>query len=164
MFEKSIITILKSLSAVIYVVIMVALFSFPVSFIVHAFIPPVFSLSKIEYEQVGDAAEKEYRIDYYITASSGKYSPYEYTIDEIALKNDEFLSFAESYEVTLDEPSSFTKDNHDEMIISLHINTEEDFDIQQICKEAEFKTKVYEKGFGEFKVKYGSDNKETDNN
>ncbi len=168
MFEKILVTTLKSASAVVYVLIMAALFAFPVSFIIHAFLPPVFTLSRIETSVVEEddiisdenieITEGWHRIDYYITASSGKFSPYEYTIEEITLQNDEFLSFAHNYTVLIDEPSYFTKDITDEMVISLYIDTDEEFDINSVCKEAEFKTLIYEKGFGEFKVKYGNGN------
>lgn len=162
MFEKALITTLKSSSAVIYVITMVALFSFPISFIIHAFLPPVFNLTGIEtYADKDNASgtekDGEYRIDFHIEASSGKFSPYEYTIEEITLQDDSFLDFADSFKVILDEPSHFTKDEPDEMTVSLYIYTDEEFDINAVCSEAQFKTKVYEKGFGEFKVKYGSD-------
>lgn len=168
MFEKILVTALKSASAVIYVIIMIALFAFPVSFIIHAFLPPVFTLSKIETSVVGEndsflgssdeTTDVWHKIDYYITASSGKFSPYEYTIEEVTLQNDEFLSFADGYKVFIDEPSYFTKDITDEIVISLYINSNEEFDINSVCKEAQFKTLIYEKGFGEFKVKYGNGN------
>lgn len=164
MFEKSLIKILKSLSAVIYVIIMLALFAFPVSFIVHAFLPPEFNLNSIYFEQLSESteapSENGYRVDYNVTASAGRYSPYEYTIEAIALTDDEFLSFAEGYEVVIDETSYFTKDIHDEIIISLYIYTDENIDIESLCTKAQFKTKIYEKGFREFKIKYGEDKSE----
>lgn len=48
MFEKSVITILKGFSAVIYVLIMLTLFSIPVLFIWQAVTPPVFTLNAVE--------------------------------------------------------------------------------------------------------------------
>lgn len=67
MFEKSVITILKGFSAVIYVLIMLTLFSIPVLFIWQAVTPPVFTLNAVEItenavlpeEAVSDRKENE---------------------------------------------------------------------------------------------------------
>ena len=67
MFEKSVITILKGFSAVIYVLIMLTLFSIPVLFIWQAMTPPVFTLNAVEITEnavlpeaaVSDSEENE---------------------------------------------------------------------------------------------------------
>ncbi len=166
MFEKILVTLLKSASAVAYVFLMALLFAFPINFAVHAFLPPVLVTDEVKETVIesddefisssGESADDWKRIDYSITAHSGWASPYEYLIEEFTVKNEEILSFAEDYKVFLDEPSSFTKDASDEMVISLYIKTSEDIDTEKLSSETEFKAKVYEKNFAQFKVKYGN--------
>ena len=165
MFNKIFVTLLKSASAVAYVFLMGILFAFPISFFVHAFIPPVFELNSAVVVDVekNDTGLKEAgtdtdgwkRIDYRITASSGLCSPYDYLIEELTVKNEELLPENTEYKVFLDEPSAFDKDNPDKMVVSLYIKTDEEIKASDYMN-IEFKCKVYEKNFEEFDVKYGN--------
>ena len=164
-FNKIFVTLLKSASAVAYVLLMGILFAFPISFFVHVFIPPEFELNSavvVEVEEndsylkeAEETTEGWKRIDYRITASSGFCSPYDYVIEELTVKNEDALPAGAEYKVFLDEPSVFDKDNHDKMVVSLYIKTDEEIKASEYMN-IEFKCKVYEKNFEEFKVKYGN--------
>lgn len=164
MFEKTVISILKSMSAVIYIVIMLVLFSSPAIFIYQAFRPPVFSFDTVavptdlkedEYlSSIGESPEDWQRIDYKMTASAGEFSPYNYKIDEFIIEENEILDEAEAYKVILDEPLEFSNEEADSFTLSLYIKSEENIDLEELTKSAEFKAKSYEKGFSEFSVKY----------
>ena len=180
MFEKSVITILKGFSAVIYVLIMLTLFSIPVLFIWQAVTPPVFTLNAVEITEnavipetaVSDRKENEAessfgddalaedvatdeeswtRIDFFLTAEAGKISPYSYMIDCFVAEENELLKDKE-YELILDEPISFDNKTGDDFTLSLYIK--EDIDIEKLCQTISFKAEDYEKSFAEFSLKW----------
>ncbi len=161
MFEKTVINILKSGAAVVYVLIMLTLFSAPVLFIVQAFAEPTFQfdLVSIPDSLEGDEFLKEetdgwYRIDYCMTASSGKFSPYSYKISQFTAEENEFLASFEDYKITIDEPLEFSNIKDDSFTLSLYIKSDTEPDFTQITKSVTFKAVNYEKSFGEFYVTY----------
>ncbi len=161
MFEKIIITTLKSFSAVIYVFIMLALFSVPVLFVYQAFQPPEFILEGITIpESLGDdefLSGKEgnwHRIDFTMTASSGKFSPYSYKIEEFTTENSGVLSQFEDYEIRIDSPLEFSNTESDSFVLSLYVLSEEAPDFTEITADITFSAINYEKSFSEFSVRY----------
>lgn len=158
MFEKSVITILKSGAAVIYVLIMLTLFAAPVLFIWQAFTPPVFTFDSIEIsenlendEELTDKnKEYRYKIVYKGMASSGKSSPYSYEIPEFTINDDSLSEAFSDYTVVLDEPLCFSASEADSFSISLYINSETEPDFSEIAKNVSFKAVNCKKSFGEF--------------
>lgn len=165
-FKRILITLLKSFSVIAYVFLMGILFAFPISYFVHAFIPPVFEINSSNVVQI-EANDKNLaafnentanwkRIDFNITASSGIASPYDYLVEELTVKNPEIIPYGVEYKVFLDEPSAFDKDNPDDMVVSLYLKTDEEVDEKDFHVSIEFRCTVYEKNLEEFKCKYGN--------
>lgn len=162
MFEKTVITILKSGAAVAYVFIMLILFSVPVLFVWQAFVPPVFTFDSVSIpdsldgdENITDAQTNGwYRIDYNMTASSGILSPYSYKIEQFTAEENEILQQFSDYKVTIDAPLEFSNTEDDSFILSLYIKSDTTPDFDEITKTVTFKAVNYEKSFSEFSVTY----------
>ena len=158
MFEKSVITILKSGAAIAYVLILLTLFSAPVLFIWQAFTPPVFTFDKIEIcesPENNEAFTKEdtenwYRIDFSGVASTGSISPYSYEIPEFTINGDALPESILDYTVVLDEPLAFSKDKDDSFTISLYVKSEEKPDFSEASGSISFEAVNCKKSFGEF--------------
>ncbi len=164
MFEKIIIALLKGMSAVVYVLIMLTLFSAPVIFIYQAVKPPVFTLLEVNEAEIeendgfllseGKSSEDFIRIDYTMTASSGKFSPYSYEISEFTVEENEFTEKAGEILVTIDEPLSFSNTENDDFILSVYIEKEYASELSEIASSLNFKAVNYEKSFSEFSLKH----------
>lgn len=152
MFEKSVITILKSGAAVAYVLIMLTLFSAPVLFIWQAFTPPVFTFDSVEISECIEEEGFRYKIEYKGSASSGKISPYSYEIEGFTLDENETVKALSGYSVVLDEPLSFSGKEEDSFTISLYINSEDEPDFAEITENVSFKAVNCKKSFGEFYI------------
>ena len=155
--EKTVISLLKSGSAVIYVLLFLLIFSMPVIFIFQAFMPPVFTLDSVAIEEnfTGDEIITEnpgdwQKIELSLTARAGKFSPYSFSIDEFSLTADE-LQAAET-KLFLDEPVYCTKDSSDPFTLTLYIKGAED--VRELIDDISFKASDYTKSFGEFKLKF----------
>ncbi len=164
MIEKIIISVLKALSGIFFIVIMLTLFSIPVIFIYQAFMPPVFSFENIIIsEEVendeflisqGESSDGWASVDYKLSASSGKYSPYSYKIDEFMLDEDYFNGNLPEYKVRLDDTVEFTNTESDSFTLTLYIKKNGTDSINEVLKSVSFKAKTYEKSFSEFSVTY----------
>lgn len=160
-FEKLIISTLKGFSAVIYVLVMLALFSVPVLFIWQAFVPPEFVLESINVPEslendtyIKNKSDSWHRIDFIMTASSGKISPYSYKIDEFKVKDTGILKKYDSYKLVLDAPLEFTNVQSDSFVLSLYIYSEQKPDFEEIAEGISFSAVNYEKSFSQFAVIY----------
>lgn len=161
MFEKLIISTLKGFSAVIYVLVMLALFSVPVLFIWQAFVPPEFVLESIDIPEsleddtyIKNKSDSWHRIDFIMRASSGKMSPYSYKIDEFKVKDTGILKKYDSYKLVLDAPLEFTNVQSDSFVLSLYIYSEQKPDFEEIAEGISFSAVNYEKSFSQFAVIY----------
>ena len=164
MFEKTIITLLKGMSAVIYIFIMLTLFSAPVIFIYQAVKPPVFTLTEVNEAVIsenddflsenGKNSDDYIRIDYTMTASSGKFSPYSYEISEFTVEENEFTKNSGEILVSIDEPISFSNTVSDDFVLSVYIEKENAPALSEITSEISFKAVNYEKSFSEFSLKH----------
>lgn len=164
MFEKIVIALLKSMSAVVYVIIMLTLFSVPVIFIYQAVKPPVFTVLEVIKAEIeeddefllseGQSSEDFIRIDYTMTASSGKFSPYSYEISEFTVEENEFTEKAGTILVTIDEPLSFSNTENDDFILSVYIEKEYASELSGIASSLSFKAVNYEKSFSEFSLEH----------
>lgn len=168
MFEKAVITTLKSGAAVIYVIIMLVLFSAPVLFIWQAFVPPVFTFDSmsapeiVENEEfISDDGGKWYRIDYSVTASSGKISPYSFEIEQFEAVENEYLGSFSDHRVEIDEPLKFSNTEDDSFILSLYIRSETAPDLEEVAENVSFKAVNYKKSFGQFYVTFEKREEET---
>lgn len=168
MFEKAVITTLKSGAAVIYVIIMLVLFSAPVLFIWQAFVPPVFTFESVSApetveneEFISDGTEKWYKIDYSVTASSGKISPYSFEIEQFEAVENEYLEGFSDHRVEIDEPLKFSNTEDDSFILSLYIKSAEEPELEEITKNISFKAVNYKKSFGQFYVTFEKREEET---
>lgn len=167
MFEKIIITLLKSLSANVYIVIMLTLFSIPVVFIYQAVKPPVFTFESMSIEKV--SADDEYltsigmntdgwiKLNYSITADSGKFSPYSYEINEFGIEENEYTESIGEIPVLLDEPLSFSNTVTDSCTLSVYIEEDKISDIKTFAENIKFTATKFEKSFSEFSLKYGEE-------
>lgn len=168
MFEKAVINTLKSGAAVIYVIIMLVLFSVPVLFIWQAFVPPVFTFESVSApeiiengEFISDDGGKWYRIDYSVTASSGKISPYSYEIEQFEAEENEYLDSFSDHRVEIDESLSFSNTEDDSFILTLYIKSDKEPDFEEITKNVSFKAVNYKKSFGQFYVTFEKREEET---
>ena len=164
MFEKVTVKLLKGLAAVTYTVLLTAIFSFPVIFIYQGFKEPVFTLNKTEIvydiendgylSSAGEDPSQWKRIDYSLTAESGRYSPYYYRIEEFVPSEESALYGRADCRIIIDEPLYFTNVQKDDFVLSVYIKAESDLNAEDIAKDALFRAKEYEKGFFEFVVTY----------
>ena len=164
MVEKTIVSILKGLAAVVYTVLLVSILSSPAIFIYQAFRPPVFTFNGAEIK--ADLTDDEYlkgtnrspedwvRIDYSLSASSGRFSPYYYRVDTFVPDDETAFPETGSYMIVLDEPLYFTNTVTDDFVISLYIKDDGKTDIEELTKSMNLKAKNYEKGFFEFAAYY----------
>ncbi len=157
--EKSIITLLKSGSAVIYVLIFCLILSIPVIFIYQAVKPPVFTFDTVAVEEafsgdeiITENADEWQKLQLTLSASAGKFSPYSFYIEEFAFSKDVPTDRIEEYKIVLDEPIFCTKDINDPFTLSVYIKG--DADINEFIKDLSFKASDYTKSFGEFKLKF----------
>ncbi len=161
MFEKTIISTLKGFSAAVYILIMLALFSVPVLFIWQAFIPPEFIFDSVSVpesleddEYIKDREGSWHRIDFMMTASSGKFSPYSYKIEEFEIEDGSLPEEFSSAELVLDAPLEFTNTESDSFVLSLYICSDEKPDSEEITRNISFRAVNYEKSFSEFSLKH----------
>lgn len=164
MFEKIIIKGLRGLAGVVYVCVLATILSIPVIFIYQAFKEPVFTLEKTEIlscsqedsniTSIGEKPEEWQRIDYTLSASSGRFSPYYYKIGEFAPTQTSPLYNKTGYFIVLDEPLYFTNTVSDSFLISVYIKKDSGIDINQVASSAMFEAENYEKGFFEFAAYY----------
>ncbi len=167
MFEKTVIALLKGLSAVVYAAIFILIFSMPVIFIYQAFKPPVFEfsgaaiitdLSQDSYLLTADENSADWqKIEFSLTASSGALSPYSYIIEEFSAEENEILENAEDYRIVLDAPIEFTKDEKDSFTLSVYVKTDNEAELYELAGTISFKAETYEKSFGEFSLKFGNE-------
>ncbi len=158
--EKAIISTLKSMSAVVYVIIFLLVFSLPVIYIYQAFQPPVFVFDSvaIEADFQGDenipSAEAAGwdKIEFSVIADAGTFSPYSFYIEEFALSSEALSDNADNVSVTIDEPVYCTKDIKDPFTLTLYVKNAAD--INEFIKGVSFKAVTYEKSFGEFSLKF----------
>ncbi len=128
MFEKSVITILKGFSAVIYVLIMLTLFSIPVLFIWQAVTPPVFTLNAVEITENAVLPE---------TAVSDRK---EYEAEEGTEKENTENSAAEADEITSSETKEIdpeTKETASESEETVSETEEPDSESEKTATESE---------------------------
>lgn len=157
--EKTIISILKGGSAVIYVLLFLLIFSMPVIFIYQAVKPPVFTFDTVAVEEnfegdeiISDGAGEWQKLQFTLSATAGKFSPYSFYIEEFSLDAEALGISAEDVRVILDEPVSCTKDTTDPFTITLYIRA--DGDVREHIGDLAFKASDYTKSFGEFKLKF----------
>lgn len=157
--EKSIITLLKSGSAVIYVLIFCLILSIPVIFIYQAVKPPVFTFEAAAVEEsftgdevISEEAESWHKIQFTLSASAGRFSPYSFYIEEFSFSENVLPEGISDYRIVLDEPIFCTKDQSDTFTLSVYIKG--DTDINEFIKDLSFKASDYTKSFGEFKLKF----------
>ena len=157
--EKSIITLLKSGSAVIYVLIFCLILSIPVIFIYQAVKPPVFTFDTVAVEEafsgdeiITENADEWQKLQLTLSASAGKFSPYSFYIEEFDFSKDVPIDRIEEYKIVLDEPIFCTKDINDPFTLSVYIKG--DTDINEFIKDLSFTASDYTKSFGEFKLKF----------
>ena len=155
--EKTVISLLKSGSAVIYVLLFLLIFSMPVIFIFQAFMPPVFTLDTVALEEnfsgdeiITENPEAWQKIQLTLSASAGKFSPYSFYIEEFVLAADALS--AEETKLFLDEPVYCTKDSTDTFTLTLYIKGAED--VREQIGNLSFKASDYTKSFGEFILKF----------
>ena len=161
MFEKAIISTLKGFSAVIYVLIMLALFSVPVLFIWQAFTPPEFVFDAVNVpeslendEYIKDREGSWHRIDFMMTASAGQISPYSYKIEEFEIEEGSLPAEVGEAALVLDAPLEFSNTVSDSFVLSLYICSEEEPDFEELTKNISFRAVNYEKSFSEFSLKH----------
>lgn len=157
--EKTVISVLKSGSAVIYVLILGLVLSIPVVFIYQAVKPPVFTFESVAIEEsftgdevITDSPEKWQKLSLSMNANSGSFSPYGFYIEEFAVADDTLTAGAEEIKIILDEPISCSKDITDPFTLTIYIKGEAD--LQEFTKSIALKAVTYEKSFGEFKLKF----------
>lgn len=166
MFEKIIIRCLRGLAGVVYVCLLSTLLSIPVIFIYQAFKEPVFTLEKTEIlncsqddarlSEMGEKADEWKKIDYTITASSGRFSPYYYKISEFTPTESSPLYAQSGFFLVLDEPLYFTNTISDSFVISVYIKDGSGIDVASVASSAQFEAVGYEKGFFEFALQYNT--------
>lgn len=164
MLEKIIIKMLKGLAATVYVCLLTAIFSVPVIFIYQAFKEPVFTLNKTEtvlnieedgyLSAIGEELSHWQRIDYSLTAESGRFSPYYYRIEEFIPAENSLLHENSGCRIVIDEPLYFTNTIKDDFVISVYIRNDSGINTEEVAKSALFRAKSYEKGFFEFAITY----------
>lgn len=158
--EKAIISTLKSMSAVVYIIIFLLVFSLPVIFIYQAFQPPVFVFDSvaIETDFRGDEnipsaeAEEWDKIEFSVIAHAGTFSPYSFYIEEFSLSSEAVPDSADDTLVVTDEPVYCTKDIKDPFTLTLYVKNSED--VNEFIKSVSFRAVTYEKSFGEFSLKF----------
>ena len=166
-FEKIVISLLKGLSAVIYVAIMITLFSIPVVFIYQAVKPPVFTLDSMTIEEVseddtypdtlGEYKDGIIKLNFNMIADSGKFSPYTYEISEFAMEENEYTKILGEIPVFLDEPLSFSNKVSDSCTLSIYVEKDKIDDLEKLAESITFTATKFEKSFAEFSVKHGED-------
>ncbi len=153
------------MSAVIYVLIMLTLFSIPVVFIYQAVKPPVFTFESITIEEadendeylasIGKSSDGWIKLNYSITANSGRFSPYSYEINEFGIDENDYTKDVGEISVFIDEPLSFSNTETDSCTISLYVEENKISDIKTFAENIEFKATKFEKAFSEFSLKHG---------
>ena len=161
MVEKFIVSTLKSASAVVYVAVLLLILSIPVIFIYQAFLPPQFVFDTVSVtEDFADDIhlsdeeknEKWVRVDFSLIASSGKFSPYSFYIEQFTFADESIKESLEEYKIILDEPIECTKDVKDPFTLSVYIKGETD--INEFIKTVSFKATDFNKSFGEFSLEF----------
>ena len=161
MIEKFIVSTLKSASAVVYAAVLLLVLSIPVIFIYQAFLPPQFVFDSVAVtEDLSDdihlseeeKSEEWVRVDFSLTASSGKFSPYSFYIEQFSFADEGILDSTAEYKIILDEPIECTKDVKDPFTLSVYIKGETD--INEFVKTVSFKATDFNKSFGEFSLKF----------
>ena len=158
--EKTITATLKSLSAVVYVVIFLLIFSLPVIFIYQAFQPPVFVFDSVavEYDFQGDGnipAEEAagwQKIEFSLICKTGKFSPYSFNISKFDLSSALLPDSASDILVTTDGEIYCDKDTDSPFTLTLYVK--DAGDINNFVEEVSFRAVTYEKSFGEFSLKF----------
>ena len=160
MVEKFLVSTFKKASGVVYILIFLFILSLPCIFIYEAFQPPqfIFDSVSINEDMTEDSvlsdeekAEKWTRIDFSMTATARKLSPYSFYIEKFTLAGDIPIG-DEDVKIVLDHPIEFTKDTSSPFTLTLYIKGERD--INEIVKRISFKAADYERSFGEFRLKF----------
>ena len=160
MIEKFIVSTLKSASAVVYAAVLLLVLSIPVIFIYQAFQPPQFVFDSVAVTEdlsddihlTDEESEEWIRVDFSLTASSGKFSPYSFYIEQFSFADEGILNTTAEYKIILDEPIECTKDVKDPFTLSVYIKGETD--INEFVKSVSFKATDFSKSFGEFSLKF----------
>lgn len=152
--QKTIISLFKGGSAVIYVLIFCLVLSAPVIFIYQAVKTPEFTFETVSVDEnfKGDEVIAEdykdwQKIQFSLTATAGKFSPYSYEISEFKADGIE-----KEHIIVLDEPILCDKDTVDPFTLTIYIkgNT----DVNEVIKSVSFKASDFSKSFGEFELKF----------
>ncbi len=152
--EKAVISLFKGGSAVIYVFIFCLVLSIPGIFIYQAIKTPEFTLETVSIEEnfsgdgvITEESEDWNKIQFSLTATAGKFSPYSYEISEFEAEGIET-----EHKIVLDEPILCDKDTVDPFTITLYIKGETDID--KVIESVSFKASDFSKSFGEFELKF----------
>ena len=158
--EKTITSTLKALSAVVYVVLFLLIFSLPAIFIYQAFQPPVFVFDSVATEVdfqgdeniPADKAQDWQKISFSLICQTGKFSPYSFTIESFELSSQMSDGSASDVLVVTDGTVYCDKDTKAPFTLTLYVKDAQD--INNFVKGISFRASDYEKSFGEFSLKF----------
>lgn len=162
MTEKILLPFYTVLSTLIYVAVMAGILAIPLLFATQADAPLDFALEEIAvspasltdeaFAASGNAPEGWYRVDYRMNVGSAKLSPYDYTVEDFALKAPMDFKKNGSYFLALDEPLAFSRSKRDEFTLSLYVSGfPDEAAVNDFARTAGFGTRGIVRGFSFFK-------------
>lgn len=162
MLDKFVRVFYNIISVVVHVCTLTLILSIPVLFAVKANAPLSFKVNDIsvspvsaddeQFRSLNFTTEGWYRIDYDMTVSADKLSPYGYTIEKFALKAPKELRYTDNYAVFLDKPIEFTTGQSDDYMLTCYVRHTGDIDtVKEYAKTLGFGTRNIVRIFTLFK-------------
>lgn len=141
----------NALSVVVHISLITLIFAVPVLFIVKGNAPLDFTLHTVEVtaadasdEQllsVSPTADGWYKIEYDMSVSASKLSPYGYTVARFALIGPKEMKKNGTYAVFLDEPIAFGTGGSDDFVIDCYIRASGEEEARQTAQTLSFGTR-----------------------